>query len=403
MPDRRPVSPAQRVVVVGVAGDDLSVLAPPAIAALESAEVVVGSPRHLSLVPSGAARRVVLDADIGAAVDAVVHAQGLVCVLASGDPGFFGIVRPLARRLGAHVLEVHPAPSSVARAFARLGVPWDDAVVVSAHGRDLEDALRHVRHAPKAAVLVSPENPPEALGKALLSGGAETHDVYVCSALDTVAEAVHRTDLVGLAAGTWDPRSVVVLLRDEAVAAAPGVAWGLADARFAHRAGMVTTAEVRAVVLGKLGLEPEGVLWDVGAGSASVAIEAARLAPAVQVFAVERDPSAAEQARQNVVTHGVGGSVTVVAGEAPAALADLPDPGRVFVGGGGTPVLDAALARLRPGGRVVATYAALDRAESAERRLGNLVQLSLARGERLPDGGLRLVAHNPVFVVWGPA
>jgi precorrin-6Y C5,15-methyltransferase (decarboxylating) len=178
------------------------------------------------------------------------------------------------------------------------------------------------------------------------------------------------------------------------------LAWGLPDTAFAHRQGMVTKAEVRAVVLGKLALPAAGVLWDVGAGSASVAVECALIAPGLTVVAVECDSEDAERARDNAVAHGV--NVQVVHGSAPGCLASLADPDRVFVGGGGLGVLDAVLARLRPGGRVVATYAAVDRAAAAAERLGHLVQVQVSRGQRLPDGSFRLAAQNPVFVAWGP-
>ncbi|HLY83906.1 MAG TPA: precorrin-6Y C5,15-methyltransferase (decarboxylating) subunit CbiT, partial [Acidimicrobiales bacterium] len=175
---------------------------------------------------------------------------------------------------------------------------------------------------------------------------------------------------------------------------------GRPDAAFAHRAGMVTKAEVRAAALGKLELPGTGVLWDVGAGSGSVAIEAALIAPAMRVFAIERRADDAERIEANAAA--LGAAVTVVRGEAPASLGGLPRPDRAFVGGGGLGVLDAVLARLHPGGRVVATFAALDRAAAAADRLGHIVQINLSRGERLPDGGLRLAADNPVFLAWGP-
>src|SRR5436309_13146118 len=146
---------------------------------------------------------------------------------------------------------------------------------------------------------------------------------------------------------------------------------------------MITKAEVRAVVLSKLQLPATGVLWDVGAGSGSVAVECAAVAPGLDVYAVERD--AAELAANAVAT-----GIHVVEGEAPAAFSALPDPDRIFVGGGGLDVLDAALRRLGPAGRVVATFAALDRAAAAAFRLGHLAQVSLARGSRLPDGSFRL-------------
>ena len=393
MPERPPIA------VVGVMGEDAAGLAPAARRALDGAALVVGGRRHLALAPAGAAT-VVIEGDVAGVLDTVAASAGPVCVLASGDPGFFGIVRPLAARFGAEALDVHPAPSAVSLAFARLGLPWDDAAVVSAHGRPFDAAVRLAAAAAKVAVLVSPDDPPEALGKALLAVGVGPRRVAVCSRLALPGESVTWTDLEGLAGGTWEPLSVVVLLAADGVAAHPSPGWGLPDAAFAHRAGMVTKAEVRAVALGKLALPPAGVVWDVGAGSGSVAVECARLGPALAVHAVERRADDAARVRANAADHGV--RVTVTEGEAPGALAGLPDPDRAFVGGGGLDVLDAVVARLRPGGRVVATYAALDRAVAAAGRLGSLVQVGVARAECLPDGGLRLAAENPVFVAWGP-
>jgi precorrin-6Y C5,15-methyltransferase (decarboxylating) len=398
-----------RVAVVGLLGGVPYGAA--AARALAAADVVVGSDRQVAEtegLPAGA-ERVRLAGPLDGVLDAVAARRAAgrrVCVLASGDPGFFGIVRALGERLGPERLAVHPAPSSVAVAFARLGLSWDDAAVVSAHGRPLDAALRAAARARKVAVLTSPDNPPEAVGKALQAGGADIAAVAVVSRIGDAAERVHRLDLDGLAGGSFDPMSVVLLLREPPAATraagdpGPGLAWGLPEAEFAHRGGMITKSEVRAVALGKLALPPAGVLWDVGAGSGSVAVECARLAPGLDVVAVERDPDQAARVRANAAAHGV--AVTVVEGRAPEVLAGLPDPDRVFVGGGGLDVLDAALARLRPGGTVVANYTLMDRAVAAHRRLGHLVQLNVARGAPIGALGVRLVPENPVFVCWGP-
>jgi precorrin-6Y C5,15-methyltransferase (decarboxylating) len=362
-----------------------------------AADLLVGGRRHLDGLPG---RHLVVGGDLGPVLDAVAAEPGRVCVLASGDPGFFGIVRALAERFGPASLDVRPAPSSVSLAFARLGLPWDDAVVVSAHGRPLRAAARVAAAAPKAAVLTSPDCPPEALGKELLVLGAPHRRAVVCSRLGTPAEVIADVDLAGLAAGTWDPLSVVVLLDTTPVATRPALAWGLPQEQFDHRQGMITKSEVRAVALGKLALPPTGVLWDVGAGSGSVAVECARLAPGLRVIAVERDPDQAGRVGGNAAAHGV--RVEVVEGDAPGVLAGLPDPDRAFVGGGGLDVLDAVLDRLTPGGRVVAAFAAVDRAAAAASRLGHLVQVAVSRAAVLPDGGVRLAAENPVFVAWGP-
>jgi precorrin-6Y C5,15-methyltransferase (decarboxylating) len=375
-------------------------------AALRAADVLIGHARQLAVLPSGLPGKPVelwgnLDEVLGFAAERQGSGQR-ACVLAAGDPGFFGLVRLAAARLGEDALRVHPAPSSVALAFARVGANWDDALVVSAHGRPLEHAVAAALDHPKVAVLVSKDQPPQALGHALVDAGCGDRTVAVCSRLGESDEQVVRTDLAGLAAGTFDALSVVLV--QAPVGARPadsgmGLRWGRPEADFAHRDGMVTKAEVRAVALGKLGLPPVGTLWDVGAGSGSVAIECTRLAPGLRVYAVERRPDDVERIRVNA--HGSG--LRVVAGTAPDALADLPDPDRAFVGGGGLAVLDAVRERLRPGGVIVATYATLATAAAAADRLGNVVQVQVSRGVPVgTTGQLRLAAENPVFVVWGP-
>ncbi len=378
-------------------------------AALWAADVLMGVGRLLDALPAGVeGKRIELPGPLAETLELAAERRALgerVCLLASGDPGFFGIVRVAAARFGAEALDIHPAPSSVGVAFARTGVHWDDAVVVSAHGRPLAAAVEAVLPEPKAAVLTAPDQPPEALGRALLDAGCGPRRVTVCARLGHDDETVTRTDLAGLAGGSFPPLAVVVLEGPGALdegpdtAGPPTLAWGRPDDRYAHRNGMITKAEVRAVALGKLALPAAGVLWDVGAGSGSVAIECSRLAPGLRVFAVERRADDVERLRHNAL----GTGVVVVEGNAPEALVGLPDPDRVFVGGGGLNVLESVVGRLRPGGRVVATYAALDRAAMAATRLGYMVQVAVSRGVPLGgSGALRLAAENPVFVCWGP-
>jgi precorrin-3B C17-methyltransferase/precorrin-6y C5,15-methyltransferase (decarboxylating) CbiE subunit/precorrin-6Y C5,15-methyltransferase (decarboxylating) CbiT subunit len=390
------------VTVVGLLGG--RPVGDAATAALASAALVAGGRVQLAavadLLPPDA-RTVVVGAGLGA-LDHVGADPGPAVVLASGDPGFFGIVRALAARLGGtDRLVVHPAPSSVSLAFARLGLPWDTAVVRSCHTGDAVRVAAEVARAEVAAVLTGPDAPPEAVGAALVALGAHHRLVVVATRLGEPGEALVRcTDLADLAAGRFDHRSVVVLAHPSPPAKAAALG-GRPVADFAHRASMITKPEVRSVVLGKLDLPAAGVVWDVGAGSGSVAIEAALAAPGLRVIAVERNHDDAERVHANAAA--LGASVDVVEGAAPAVLHRLPPPDRVFVGGGGLAVLDACFAALRPGGRLVATFAAVDRAAAAHRLLGNLVLVGVDRAEVLPDGGIRLAADNPVFVAWGDA
>ena len=391
------------IAIVGFLGSECFGMA--AEAALRTADVVLGAGRLLDALSTDVGgKRIEIAGALAETLELAAERRALgerVCLLASGDPGFFGIVRVASARFGPEALEIHPAPSSVAVAFARAGIHWDDAVVVSAHGRPLASAVEVALAQPKVAALTAPDQPPEALGRALLDAGCGLRRVTVCARLGHDDETVTRTDLAGLAAGSFPPLSVVVLEAPGALDGddAPTLAWGRADGLYDHRAGMITKAEVRAVALGKLALPATGVLWDVGAGSGSVAIESARLAPGLRVFAVERRTDDIDRLRQN--SSGTG--VVVVEGEAPEVLAELPDPDRVFVGGGGLNVLESVMGRLRPDGVVVATYAALDRAAAAASRLGHVVQVAVSRGVPLGgSGALRLAAENPVFVCWGP-
>lgn len=199
-----------------------------------------------------------------------------------------------------------------------------------------------------------------------------------------------------------------------AVEAAPSTsrALGLPDDAFEQRRplrGQITKSEVRAVSLYLLGLRPDSLVWDIGAGTGSVAVEAAQIAHRGFVYAVDKDADSADLLRNNVARYG-DGRVSVVIGTAPDALTGLPDPDAVFIGGGGSAMPDiiaTAVSRLRPSGRLVANFAAMERANATYRALQKagvspeLTMVSASRGRELPDGALRLEAMNPVFVVWG--
>ncbi|MEU6773001.1 precorrin-6y C5,15-methyltransferase (decarboxylating) subunit CbiE [Streptomyces sp. NPDC046759] len=389
--------------------------APVAEDVVAGAALVVGGRRHLDAVrlPEGA-ERVVLG-PLAPALDAIAGYVGKelpVLVLASGDPGFFGIVRALAERFGAALLDVRPGVSSVATAFARIGLPWDDAVVVSAHGRDLRTAVNVCRTHPKVAVLTGPGAGPAELGAAL----ADDRVLVVASALgDPGHERVERVAPAEAAVRDWGTAVSVVLCLDEArtlgavrtVAGVPAqpARWALDEGEFAHRDSMITKFEVRALALARLGPRLGDLVWDVGAGSGSVAVECARLGAAV--VAVEKAADGVERIRANARAHGVG--VRVVHGSAPDALAGLADhPDAVFVGGGGRelPAVVRACAR-RARRTVVVAMAALDRVPAAREALtaagftcdGVLLQSS--RLAPLPGDVTRLAATNPVFLLWG--
>ncbi|MGW2699763.1 precorrin-6y C5,15-methyltransferase (decarboxylating) subunit CbiE [Streptomyces sp. NPDC001340] len=381
---------------------------------LAGAALVVGGRRHLDAVrlPEGT-ERIVLG-PLAPALETIAEYVGKelpVVVLASGDPGFFGIVRALAERFGAGRLDVRPGVSSVATAFARIGLPWDDAVVVSAHGRDLRTAVNVCRAHPKVAVLTGPGAGPAELGATL----GDRRVLVVASALgDPERERVERVTPAEAAARDWGTAVSVVLCLDETralgglrtVAGVPARPdrWALDESEFAHRDSMITKFEVRALALARLGPRLGDLVWDVGAGSGSVAVECARLGAAV--VAVEKTPDGVERIHANARAHGV--DVRVVHGSAPDALDELDYPDAVFVGGGGRelPAVVGACAR-RARRTVVVAMAALDRVPAAREALTSAgfacdgVLLQSSRLAPLPGDVTRLAATNPVFLLWG--
>lgn len=398
------------VAVIGLSGADLS---DEARELLRDAALVAGGERHLRELSVEPERSVALKGDLSEALARIEAESGPVAVLASGDPGFFGIVRLLAGRLGPERLRVLPAPSSVALAFGRVGLHWEDAVVVSVHGdpeeRSPRRAVNVCRAHPKVCVLTSPAFGPAELARELRGLGRE---VAILERLGTPEERVFRGDAEGIAARDWHDPNVVLVLDPErrsggkswvSGAVRPGGRWGLPGDEFRHRSGMITAPEVRSVVLSKLGPGLGDLVWDVGAGSGSVAVECARFGAAA--VAVERDGEVCGHVRENAHRHGV--YVTVVEGAAPAALEGLPEPDAVFVGGSGRDfeaVVRTCAGRARRS--VVMTLITLERVVPAARlleRAGFAVETKLvqvASVEPIADLN-RLVPGNPVFVVSG--
>ncbi|HEY6424340.1 MAG TPA: precorrin-6y C5,15-methyltransferase (decarboxylating) subunit CbiE [Pseudonocardiaceae bacterium] len=381
---------------VTVVGLDGAALPPGALEALAGAQVVVGAPHQLAAVPLPAEAAVLGPAEL----DGLPGGSRAV-VLASGDPGFFGIVRALRKR-GLRPV-VLPARSSVARAFALLGRSWDDVAVVSAHGRSLRGALNVCRAHPAVAVLTAPG----AGAVEIVAGLAGwQRSVLIAEDLGGPHERLRRFD----GGGVRDPHVVLCLADEHDVPARgwiaggepvpPAAGWALDEAEFAHRNGMITKSEVRALALARLAPGPGRLVWDLGAGSGSVGVECARLGAAA--VAVERDPAQCARLIANASAHQV--DVRVVEGSAPTVLDGLPEPDAVFVGGGGPEVVRAA-AEVSP--RVVVALAALDRVAPcrlALREAGHQVdgvQLSASRLAELPDGSVRLAAVNPVLLLWG--
>ncbi|GAA2319110.1 bifunctional cobalt-precorrin-7 (C(5))-methyltransferase/cobalt-precorrin-6B (C(15))-methyltransferase [Nonomuraea roseoviolacea subsp. roseoviolacea] len=376
------------ITVVGIGADGWDGLSATARAAVEAAEVLMGARRQLGLVPGTAAERVTWPSPLLPALPGLMEAYAgrEVCVLASGDPLFHGIGSTLVRLLGAANVRVVPHVSSLSLACARLGWPVEQVDVVSLVGRPL--AALNAAFLPGRRVLVlgaGRDSPSLVAG--LLSGlGYGPSTMTVLADLGAASESV----LTGTAA-TWashdrepSPLNVIAV---ECVAE-PGVeplarVPGLPDAAFEHD-GQLTKREVRAVSLSRLAPLPGRLLWDVGAGAGSIAIEWMRGHPACAAVAVESRADRAAAIARNAERLGVP-SLRIVEGRAPAALEGLPAPDAVFVGGGATVpgLLETCWAALRPGGRLVVNAVTLESesvvAQWYARLGGDLVRLSVQR------------------------
>jgi len=396
-----------RIAVLGVSGGRV---APGAEEVLAAAEVVAGGRRVLDELAPVGARRLPLTVELTPVIEQLREADGGACVLASGDPGFFGIVRALGAAVGAERLDVRPAPSSVAVAFARLGLPWDDALVVSAHGRDPRPAVHAALRHPKVAVLTEPRASAADVVAALAGSG---RDITVAEALGTPGERLHRGTPEQLFGRAFAEPNVVLSL-DPAAAGGNGRRatvwpprtpdrWALPESAFEHRAGVITKAEVRAVALAALGPGTGDLVWDVGCGSGSIAIECARFG--ASVIAIDADGEAVALTGRNAAAHAV--PVRAVEGAAPAVLEDLPDPDAAFVGGGGEdlgPILDLVASRTRRA--VVVAVVVIERVAPALARLaghGLEAEATAVQASRLRAiaGGHRLAAENPVTLIVG--
>ncbi|MQY14076.1 Cobalamin biosynthesis bifunctional protein CbiET [Streptomyces sp. RB5] len=366
---------ADRVTVIGWDGTPLT---DAARAALGAATLVAGAAHHLALpeIPRDAERIRLGSVDLAAR--RIARHRGFAVVLADGDPGFFGVVRQL--HAPEHGLEVEavPAVSSVAAAFARAGMPWDDAQVVVAHSRTLRRAVNVCRAYTKVAVLTSPGAGPAEL--ALLLRGV--HRTFViCEALGTSTEQI--TVLTSDKAGehTWrDPNVVIVLGGNGPALPGGGPAtgwiagrdpgyppalrgWARPGAEYGADPGPRESAELRAAQLARLGPRTGDLVWDIGSGSGAASVEAARFGAAV--LAVDADADAC--ARTTAAARRYGVQLQVVHGTAPQILEDLPEPDVVRIAAGGVPVV-AACASRRPE-RIVAHAGTRDEAEAIGREL----------------------------------
>ncbi|NER78701.1 MAG: precorrin-6y C5,15-methyltransferase (decarboxylating) subunit CbiE [Leptolyngbya sp. SIO1D8] len=405
------MSPIQ---VVGIGLDGVAGLSSSIQQLIAQADVLAGSDRHLQYFPDHKAQRWPLQAlETRLQAHLAKTDPGLVVVLTSGDPLFFGLGRQLLQTLPAEALTFHPHLSSVQLAFSRLKLPWQDAALVSAHGRSL-DCLAHSLKmgADPIAVLTDHTHTPGAIAHFIQGLDLPTpYQIWVCENLGGLEERVHVFSLADIQNRDFSPLNVVVLQRlADPLPFDPLPLFGIADQHFLSfrdRPGLMTKREVRMLILGELALQPQQVFWDIGAGTGSVSIEVARLTPQSQVWAIEKTTVGSELIRQNARRFATP-QIQVIQGKAPDVLIDLPAPDRVFIGGSSgrlKEILTLCCQRLSPEGRIVVALATLENLSEMTQWLtqqahwqGQFQQVSLSRSSAV--GALtRWMPLNPVTLV----
>ena len=377
---------ARWLSVVGLGDGGLDDLSPRARVLVDGAEVLVGGARHLAMVGDDGRQRIPWRAPL---LDVVADIQALkgrpVCVLATGDPMFFGIGVTLVRHVPLSEMTIMPAPSAFSLVSARLGWPLAEVETMSLHGRPLERLNAHLQPGARLLLLSEDGKTPGKVAKALAAGGFGSSRMWVFEHLDGTRER-----LVEGTAAAWRGRKIadlntiaVACVADAGITPLARVP-GLPDDAFAHD-GQITKREVRAATLAALVPLPGQLLWDVGAGSGAIAIEWMRAAPGARAVAIERHEKRVRHIATNAVRLGVP-ELETVAGEAPAALEGLARPDAVFIGGGAGD--DDALFRrcwraLPSGGRLVANIVTLE-GEAAVLRWrrkigGDLVRIAVSR------------------------
>lgn len=329
-----------------------------------------------------------------------------VLVLADGDPLLFGIGATLVRQLGAEAVRILPAVSSLQQACARLALPWHRVICISLHGRDDLHPLHTAcsKNVP-LCILTDERMTPDVLARHLLDRGVDWFAAHIFERMGASDEDARHMSLTDAAGCTFGPACTMVLLPTEPVRR-PYL--GLEADQLAVEGGCMTKKPVRAAALAMLRIAPQHIVWDIGAGSGAMALEASVLAHEGRVIAVERSAGRAIGIQENRRRFGAA-SVDVRLGQAPDCLPGLPDPDRVFIGGGlsggdGADILGYVCHRLPVGGRVVASCVLLDSLHLCRRffeKAGwphDIMQMSAAEGRELGDD-IHLAAMNPVFLV----
>lgn len=416
------------IYIIGISVEGKTSLSQKVLRIIENANLLVGGKRHLSCFPEFKGKKVV----IGSKLDEIVKrvqgfkgskVQGSAVVLATGDPDFFGIADFLIKKLGRDKIEIIPNVSTMQSAFAKIKENWNDARFLSLHGRKRvqgfkgsgvqgNDIFDEITKYDKVGIFTDPENTPSKIAQALLNKGIKDYTVYVCEDLGTEKEKITQGTLSKIIKKEFSSLNVMVLIRQTKTynlqIADCNYPFGIPDPAFSHSKGMITKEEIRVISLSKLRLKEDSILWDIGAGSGSLSIEASLIAKIGMVFAIEKDRQRIGHIERNKKRFGVA-NLEIIHAAAPLGLKNLPLPDAVFVGGGGRDIgeiLKVSSKKLIKNGRLVVNAITLETVSIAyeffkkHKWKTEIVSVNIAKTKNFSHLNL-FHAFNPVFIIVG--
>jgi len=411
----RALATDEKIHIIGIGDDGLEGLTAGARQLVEGAQLIIGADHALARVASSKGERYALGGNLDEAVERIARAKGKrIVVLASGDPLFYGIARYLCDRLGKDRFEVVPHVSSMQMAFARVKESWEEAYLTNLANHPIEHVVDKIRGATKAGLFTTEDCPPERVARTLLDRKIDYYWAYVCENLGSPDERVTQGELADIAASQFSPLNVMVLVRKPDAPDRPSDAvgrrlFGNPEETFLQskpKHGLLTPAEVRAIALAEMDLGSRSIVWDVGAGSGSISVEAAQIASGGTTYAIEMDNEDHALIAANAERLGVTNLIAIL-GSAPEAWAKLPDPDSVFVGGSGrhiSSIVEQAYHRLRRGGRLVANVGSIENLSAVHEILSRLSPdvkvwlINIARGTYQLER-VRFEALNPTFLL----
>lgn len=388
--------------MIGIGDNGAEGLLPPYIDWIHECDVLVGGERHLQFFPEFTGEKKVIKGGLSALTADLQQETRNTVILVSGDPLFYGLGSVLAKKLP---LEIYPYTSSVQLAFSKMQESWQDAYIVSLHGRSIKGFAQRIDGRKKIAILTDEKNSPKAIAKYLKKFGMTEYDAFVAENLQGEDERCRFFTLDEMEQSSFYPLNVVILKQRVAVERA---SLGIPDDRFVQRKpnkGLITKKEIRTLCIQELELKENSTIWDIGTCTGSVAIEAAKIAREGAVYAIEKNEADLENCLENQLKHRT--DFTAVLGKAPERLDEFPDPNAIFIGGNGGNMellLQACLSRLQPNGRLVMNIATIENLAEAMQHLKNMgCEVSVLQAQISKSKPIlhltRFEPLNPIFIV----